>query len=91
MLGVIARVTTLITSGAGTSWTLGDGTTADLWGTGLAFTANTTTTAADFKSTFAPKLYTSATNVVITCTGGTFTAGAVELVVFYYNFTALTS
>lgn len=92
VLGVVARVTTLITSGDGsTSFTIGDGTTADLWGTGIVFTAGTTTTGTNFKSGKNPLTYPSATSITLTATAGTFSAGAVELVVYYVSFTAPTS
>lgn len=92
LYGVTCRVTTLITSGDGSvAMTIGDGTTADLFGTGIVFTAGTTTTMADMKSTFSPKVYQSATSVVFTATGGTFSAGAVEIVIYYAQMVAPTS
>lgn len=89
LLGVTTRVTTLITSGDGsTAFTLGDGTTADLFGTALPFTLGATTTMADMKSTFSPKIYQSATSIVLTATGGTFSAGVLEVVIYYASMTA---
>lgn len=88
--GVLARVTTLITASAGTGFTIGDGTTADRWGAAVALAAGTTTTGANFKAATAPnQAYPSATNVVLTMTGGNFTAGAVRLVVYYWDFTPI--
>lgn len=92
VLGVTIRVTTLITSGDGSvAMTIGDGTTADLWGSGIVFTLGTTTTGADFKAGSTPKNYPAATSVVFTATGGTFSAGAVRITVHYVSFTAATS
>ena len=91
VVGVSIRVTTLVTSGdGGTSFTIGDGTDADRWGTGIAFTAGTTTDIADFTIT-SPVYYTAATSVVLTPNSGTFSAGAVRVVVFYWDITAPTS
>lgn len=87
VLGVVVRVTTLITSAAAVSFSIGDGSDADKWGAGIAFPAGTTTTHADF--TAGPSLYTSATNVVLTPNTGTFTGGKVRAAVFYIDFTAL--
>lgn len=90
LLGFGSRVTTLITSGAGTSFTLGDGTTADLYGSGFAFTAGTTTGSADYKTPLTPLAPASRT-VTATCTGGTFTGGVIRCVVFYTTVTGPTS
>lgn len=91
VLGVTIRVTTLITSGdGGTTLTIGDGTDVDAWGTGIAFAANTTTTGTAFTVT-TPAHYAAATSVVLTCTGGTFSAGAVRVTVHYLDYTAATS
>lgn len=89
-VGFASRVTTLITSAAGTSFTLGDGTTADLYGTGLAFTAGTTSASAQYKTPLTPLAPASRT-ITATCTGGTFTGGVIECVVFYTTTTAPTS
>jgi len=80
VLGVTLRVTTLITGA--TSFSIGDGTDATAWGTGIAVAANTTTSSTDFLIT-APAFYTAATNVVLTAAGGDFSAGAVRVVVHY--------
>lgn len=88
VLGVTVRVTTLI-EGA-TSFTVGDGTDADRWGTGIAVAAGTTTTVADTTITSVP-IYAAATNVVLTATGSNFTAGAVRITVHYISLTAATS
>lgn len=90
IIGVSIRVTTLITSGTGLSFTIGDGTNAAAFGTGIAFTAGTTTTMANWTLTSAP-VYASAANIVLTCTGGTFTAGAVRAHVAYIQTVAPTS
>lgn len=90
VVGVLVRVTTLITASAGTGFTIGDGTTADRWGSAVALAAGTTTTGANFKAATAPnQAYAAATNVVLTMTGGSFTAGAVRIVVYYWDFTAI--
>jgi hypothetical protein len=85
VVGVTVRVTTLITGA--TSFTIGDGTDVDKWGTGVAVAAGTTTTLANVTST-APTIYTAATNVVLTAAGGNFTAGVVRVTVHYISLTA---
>jgi hypothetical protein len=88
VLAVTLRVTTTITGA--TTFTIGDGTTANRWGTGIALAAGTTTTLAD-AVTATPAIYPTATSVVLTATGSNFTAGAVRISVFYYSVTAPTS
>jgi hypothetical protein len=87
VLGVNVKVITLITGA--TSFTIGDGTDADRWGTGIAVAAGTTTTTADITVTSAP-IYAAATSVVLTAAGSNFTAGAVEISVHYINCSAIT-
>lgn len=92
VLGCTLRVTTLITASAGTGFTIGDGTTADRWGAAVALAAGTTTTGANFKSATAPvQAYPTGAEVVLTMTGGNFTAGAVRVTCHYLSFTAATS
>lgn len=86
LYGIVARVTTAIT-GTATSWQLGDGTTADLWATGKALALGTTVNSTDFKSTWNPKFYSAANNVVFTAVGGTFSAGAVRITAIYDDMT----
>ncbi len=89
VLGVAVYVTTLITSAAAVSFSVGDGSDADKWGAGIVFTAGTATTSADF--TESPSLYTSATNIVLTPNTGTFTGGKVRAAIHYIDITALLS
>lgn len=88
VVGVVARVTTLITGA--TTFQIGDGTDADKWGDAIAVAADTTTSAADFTAA-GPTLYAAATDVVLTATGSDFTAGAVRLTVHYYTVAAATA
>lgn len=88
VLGVTVRVTTAVTGS--TTFTIGDGTDADKWGATIAQTAGTTTDATDF-TTSSPTYYTSATSVVLTGTGGSFSAGVVRVTVHYIDFTSATS
>lgn len=88
VLGVTARVTTLITGA--TSFEIGDGTDVDRWGTAVAVAANTTTDIANF-TIASPVNYTAANNVVLTANGSNFTAGAVRLTVHYIDLVAATS
>lgn len=91
VVGVTIRVTTLITaSGGGASFSIGDGSDVDRWGTGIAFAANTTTTGADFTIATVPH-YAAATSVVLTVDVGAFTGGVVRATVHYLSLTAATS
>lgn len=90
VLGVTIRVTTLITGDSGVSLSIGDGTDADRWGTGIAFAAGTTTDGTDFTITSVP-IYAAATDIVLTPNAGAFTAGAVTITVHYFTTTAPTS
>lgn len=82
VVGVSIRVTTAV-EGA-TTFTIGDGTDADRWGDLISIDVDTTTDIADF--TIAnPVYYTVATDVVLTGTGGSFTAGAVRITVHYID------
>lgn len=91
LLGVSLRVTTLVASGdGGTDFDVGDGSDADRFAAAAAFTAGTTKTPADHTAT--PLAWLGAAlDVVLTCNGGTFNAGAVRLVAYYLQLTAPTS
>ena len=78
VFGVTARVTTAITGA--TTFTIGDGTVANAWGSSIGIALGTTTSSTNFNIT-APTFYAAATNVVLTATGSNFTAGAVRLAV----------
>ena len=90
VLGVVLRVTTLITGCS--TFKVGDGTDDDRWGTGIALALGTTTSSADFTAA-APTYYASATNIVLTAVGGgaSFSAGVVRGAMFYVDVAALTS
>ncbi len=88
VLGVTVRVTTEI-EGA-TTFTIGDGSDVDRWGTGIALAAGTTTTIADFTAAGFGQ-FVAANDVVLTATGSDFTAGAVRITVHYLDLTAATS
>lgn len=81
--------TVLITQAAGTTYTAGDGTTADLFGTSLPHTVGDT--ANKWKTATSPKWYASATGLTLTGTGGDFTAGKVRAAMLYMSRGALLS
>lgn len=90
VLGVATRVTTEITGA--TSFTIGDGTDVDAFGTGIALTAGTTTNLDDYTAGYAnPAFYPSGFDVTLTATGSNFTAGAVRVAVCYLDMTAPTA
>lgn len=84
VFGVTVFVDTLI-EGA-TTFTIGDAD-PDRWGTGIAVAQGTTTDITDFTADGFGQ-FTSATDVVLTGTGGSFTAGAVTITVHYISLTA---
>lgn len=91
VLGVTAYVTVNITGA--TSVNLGDGTTANAFGTISTLTAGGSSTIANYGTGTSPKFYPSATNVVATAVGGAanFSGGNIRVVVWYITFTAPTS
>lgn len=91
VLGVAMRVTTVLAGASLGTWSLGDGTDADLYGSGLAKTAGTT--AGNHTATANPLTHawaTTAGNLVLTASAGQFDSGAVRYCVFYYDTTAPT-
>ena len=90
VIGVDARVTTILAGTGLTTWSLGDGSDADRWATGKALAAGTTVTLAD-ATINAPPIYAAATSVVLTAAAGQFDSGVVRLTVHYLSLTAATS
>jgi len=89
LLGLSTYVTDTITGASVTGYTVGDGTDADRWGDITGTAIGTDSTIADW--TAVGIVITSATDVTITATGGTFTAGAIRIVAHYIDATAITS
>ena len=81
VLGVTARVTTLVTGA--TSFSIGDGTDVDAWGSGILVALGTSTSGSAFNVT-APAFYKTTTNVVLTAAGGNFVAGGVIKLALHY-------
>ena len=81
---VSMRVTTTITGA--TSWTLGYSGNASIWGSSLGLSVGTTNIGVAL-----PTPMYSATSIVLTAIGGSFTAGAVRLSAMYRTFTPPTS
>lgn len=90
VLGVTVNVKTIIVGTTAVSFAIGDGTDADRWGTGIAFTAGTKTNIADF-TIASPQYYGSATSVVLTPDAGTLDTGEVRIAVHYISLTAATA
>jgi len=88
VLGVTVRVTTAITGA--TSFSVGDGVTATRWGTTVGIALGTTTSGTNFAAT-SPSYFPTATNVVLTANGGSFTGGVVRATVHYLTFGGPTS
>lgn len=91
VLGVTAVLTTAITGSGVTGFTLGDGTTANLFGTATAVAQGTFTDFTKYATAWTPKSYAANGNVVATATGGSFTGGAIRVTTWYMLPTAPTS
>jgi hypothetical protein len=87
VLGVTARVTTILAGAGLTTFSIGDGTDADRWGTGIAIAAGTTVGAANITIS-SPVYYTAATSIVLTAAAGVFSTGVLAVTVHYLSFTA---
>lgn len=85
---LISLYNTIAITGAA-SYTAGDGTTADLFGTGLPLTVGDSGNV--MKNTTSPKWYTSAANLVLTATTSNFTAGGVRAGMVYLKREAMLS
>lgn len=79
VFGVHSRVTDAITGA--TSFSVGDGTTADKFGSLIGVTLDSTNI-----GVVTPTPYFSATDIVLTPAGGNFTDGEVKLVMHYMAF-----
>lgn len=94
--GIVLGVTTLVTtilagSGGFATFSIGDATTADKWGTSILKAAGTATTTASFKTKTAATAYSGGELLTITSDTGNFTSGVIESVVYYISLTAPTT
>jgi hypothetical protein len=80
VVGVTTRVATLLTGATG--YTVGDGTDADRWGDITGTAIGTTTDNANWTAGTI-ECFTAGGNVTLTAKTSNFTAGAVEICVFY--------
>jgi len=80
VVGVTTRVATLLTGATG--YTIGDGTDADRWGDITGTAIGTTTDNANWTAGTI-ECFTAGGNVTLTANGSNFTAGAIEICVFY--------
>ena len=87
---VTARVTTILAGASLTTWKIGDGSTVDLWATGVALAAGTVVNQTAHKSTWTPTYYASAQDVVFTAAAGQFDSGVVTVMVHYLSCTGPT-
>jgi hypothetical protein len=88
-LGVSCRVDTVIVGAGATTFSLGDGTDADLYGTGLAFAAGTTVGTSNLTaSPFTQAWSASALALTMTADAGQFDSGAITCCAHYLDFTA---
>lgn len=94
LLAVTARVTSTFSGSSATSFDLGDNATQNLFGDNKALTAGTTVDSTHYLSGtwIGPRYYASASDVIVTANGGTFTTpgGAVRITITYYDTTAPT-
>ncbi len=93
VVGVTARVTTILAGAALTTFQIGDGTTTNQWGATVAIAATTTVSSqtGDYIATWKPTYYAAATSVILTANAGVFSSGVIRLTVHYFNTTAPSS
>lgn len=84
----ITLYNTILITGA-SAYTAGDGTTADLFGTGLPLTVGDSLN--KWKTATSPKWYASAAELTLTATTSNFTAGGVRASMLYLSRGALLS
>jgi hypothetical protein len=80
VVGVTTRVGTLLTGATG--YTIGDGTDADRWGDITGTAVGTTSDNRDWTAATI-ECFTSGGNITLTAKTNNFTAGAIEICVFY--------
>jgi hypothetical protein len=80
VVGVTTRVSTLLTGATG--YTIGDGTDADRWGDITGTAVGTTSDNRDWTAATI-ECFTAGGNITLTAKGSNFTAGAIEISVFY--------
>lgn len=91
-LGVTCRVDTVLAGTGLTTWSLGDGTDADLYGASLAKTAGTVVDESTYTASPLTQAWaTSAADLTMTAAAGQFDSGAVTCCGYYYEFTAPSS
>jgi hypothetical protein len=80
VVGVTTRVSTLLTGATG--YTIGDGTDADRWGDITGTAVGTTSDNRDWTAGTI-ECFTAGGNITLTAKTSNFTAGAIEISVFY--------
>lgn len=91
-LGVTCRVNTIIAGTSLTTWSLGDGTDADLYGTTLALAAGTTVDESDYTAGPLTQAWSSsAGDLTMTAAAGQFDSGNVTCCSQYIHGTAPSS
>jgi hypothetical protein len=80
VVGVTTRVSTLLTGATG--YTIGDGTDADRWGDITGTAVGTTSDNRDWTAATI-ECFTAGGNITLTAKTSNFTAGAIEICVFY--------
>lgn len=89
---VTCYVNTVIAGAGASTFSLGDGTDADLYGTGLAFAQGTTVDHTDYTASPATQAWSSsAGDLTMTADAGQFDSGNITCTCFYFDTTAPTS
>lgn len=87
-LGVTCKVNTVIVGAGATTFALGDGTDADLYGTGLAFAAGTVVGTSNYTAKPSTQAWsTSARNLTMTANAGQFDSGNITCCSHYIQMT----
>lgn len=89
-LGMTCKVTTILAGAGLTTISIGDGTDADRWGTGIAIAAGTTVNVANWTAD-PPWRYSAATSIVVTADAGVLSTGVLSCTPHSFTFTPIGS
>lgn len=85
VLGVTCRVDSTISGAGASTFSLGDGTDADLYGTGIAFAAGTTIDETDYTASPLTQAWSASSgDLIMTANAGQFDAGSITCCSHYF-------
>jgi hypothetical protein len=89
-MGMTCKVTTVLAGVGLSTVSIGDGTDADRWGSGIAIAAGTVVNVANWTAV-PPWTYTTATSIVVTAAAGVLSTGVLSCSPHYLTFTPIGS